>query len=167
MLNTHYFLNKSVTEKNELEIVIYVSCIKIMTPMILERLNYHVTLTRFIIAIVFLRSLIATGCMLSVSGVSLEIIICDGPVSFKPTISEGSGHEHHHLQEHSEKSQLHISPICSDWSTSSLQVFNTFFELSVSNLLTFGIVRFIIFFFDKSFDSINQIRAPPPFLSFN
>ena len=129
--------------------------------MTLERFNCRKTLTRLIVAMVLLRSLIATGFMLAVSGIGLEIIVCDGPVSFRPTVSENSGHKHHHSSDHTENSQLHISPTCSDWSTSSLLVFNSLFELPVLELYVYEAVQFESIFIDESLDSINQIRAPP------
>jgi len=118
-------------------------------------------MTRLIVAMVFLRSLVASGFMLAISGSGLELIVCDGPVSFKPAVSEYSGHEHHHSSEHTENSQLHISPTCSDWSTSSLQVFNAFFELSLFDQHVSETIQFNTIYIDGSHDSINHIRAPP------
>ena len=112
---------------------------------------------------IYLRSLIATGFMLAVSGNGLGIIVCDGPVSFRPAVSEHSRHEHHHTSGNTENSQLNISPTCSDWSTSSLLVFNSSYDASVSELYVYEVIQFESVFFDESLDSINQIRAPPIF----
>lgn len=67
---------------------------------------------------VLLRSFIAPGYMLSASAEDgLGIIFCDGPASLVSE-SEHSGHHHHDGGEN--QAGVHISPICSKWSTSSL-----------------------------------------------
>ena len=128
-----------------------------------QKINCRKTLTRLIVSMLYLRSLIATGFMLAVSGNGLEIIVCDGPVSIRPAISEHSGHENHHSTGHTENSKLHISPTCSDWSTSSLLVFNSLFELSIFDRYTNESILFEPIYVDESIDSINQIRAPPKY----
>lgn len=129
--------------------------------MVLKNFTCQKAIPRILVTMIFLRSLIATGFMLAVSTGSLELIVCDGPVSFVPITSENNGHEHHHSSGTSEKSQLHISPSCSDWSTSSLLVAIPFFELSVFELTPEKTIQFNAVPIDEFFDSINQIRAPP------
>ncbi len=129
--------------------------------MFLQTFTSQKTIPRILVTMIFLRSLIATGFMLAVSGGSLGLIVCDGPVSFVSIASEKSGHEHHHSSDHAEKSQLHISPSCSDWSTSSLLVSVPVFELPVFELTPEKTIQSNVALIDESFDSINQIRAPP------
>jgi hypothetical protein len=76
---------------------------------------------------VLLRSFIAPGYMLAVSSEEgLGIIFCDGPVSLE------RGHDdhavNHHGDEDATQDEVHISPICSQWTTSSLLVFTAIFE---------------------------------------
>lgn len=129
--------------------------------MFLQKFTSRKTISIILVTMVFLRSLIATGFMLGVSGSSLELIVCEGPVSFKSASLEHSGHHHDHSSDHSDKSQLHISPSCGDWFTSSLLVAVTSFELSHFNLTPEKTIQFNALLVDESFDSINQIRAPP------
>lgn len=68
---------------------------------------------------VVLRSFIAPGYMLSASAEDgLGIIFCDGLVSLVSQ-TEHSGHHNHHDGGEA-RTEVHISPICSKWSTSSL-----------------------------------------------
>lgn len=68
---------------------------------------------------VVLRSFIAPGYMLSASAEDgLGIIFCDGLVSLVLQ-TEQSGHHHHH-DSGEIGTEVHISPICSKWSTSSI-----------------------------------------------
>jgi hypothetical protein len=128
--------------------------------MFMQKFTCRTTVPRILVTMILLRSLIATGFMLAVSDGSLELITCNGPVSFVSVASD-SKHEHHNSSEHSEKSQLHISPSCSDWSTSSLLVGIPVFELPVLELAPEKTIRSNIVFIDESLNSINQIRAPP------
>lgn len=76
---------------------------------------------------VLLRSFIAPGYMLAISSdEGLGIIFCDGLVSID------RGHADHAANHHGgndvTQDEVHISPICSQWSTSSLLVFTAIFE---------------------------------------
>lgn len=76
---------------------------------------------------VLLRSFIAPGYMLTISSKEgLGIIFCDGPVSLE------HGHDghaaNHHGGDDATQDEVHLSPICSQWSTSSLLVFTAIFE---------------------------------------
>ncbi len=65
-----------------------------------------------------LRSFIAPGFMLSVGDdEGIRIIFCDGPVVVN--VDQHDSHAHHHAGHVSQgDSSLHISPVCTDWSTS-------------------------------------------------
>ena len=121
---------------------------------------------RFLVSVLVVRSLIAVGFMLSVSNHGLELVFCDGPVSFKPVehianSQHAYGEHDHHAMGHAEDSQLHISPSCSDWSTSSLLVINNSIEFITFRQVTELIAPFNYKLVDPSFVSINLIRAPP------
>lgn len=82
---------------------------------------------------VFLRSFIAPGYMISASAEDgLGLIFCDGPVSLNIQQDQSSGHhaehQHHGNNDDEVQQEIHISPICSQWSTSSLLVINTLFN---------------------------------------
>lgn len=92
------------------------------------RQSHHLrSLLSVVLVAVFLRSFIAPGFMLKASTEDgLGIIFCNGPVSMVVLQDEHSGH-HRHGDEDAQK-ETHISPICSQWSTSSVLVFNSLIE---------------------------------------
>lgn len=80
-------------------------------------------------AAVLLRSFIAPGYMLAASaGTGFAIIFCDGPVSINSKNDEHAAHHHYSDDGDQVRSEIHVSPVCSDWSTSGLLVFNAIFE---------------------------------------
>ena len=90
------------------------------------RKNHYFRYTLCIIAVaVFLRSFIAPGFMLKASAEDgLDIIFCNGPVSANVS-NDGHSEHHHHGDTNKVKQEVHISPICSQWSTSSQLLSNT------------------------------------------
>jgi hypothetical protein len=115
-----------------------------------------------IVVTVFLRSFIAPGFMLSVSpDKGLGIIFCDGPVAVYSQ-EDTSPHHHHDGDDGASDTVIHISPVCSHWSTSGANAvtvsfeafqFNTQFQDEVTSqdsLLT----RYSVF-------TNRTIRAPP------
>lgn len=123
-------------------------------------------MVRLLVSVIMVRSLIAVGFMLSVSGHGLELVFCDGPVSFKPVNNDISkrhvhGEHDHHSMGQAGDSQLYISPSCSDWSTSSLLVINNSIEFITPHQVTELISPVTLNFIDQSVSSINLIRAPP------
>ncbi len=130
---------------------------------IIRKIHKHNSLSWLLGALILLRAMIVPGYMVSASGQDgLQIIFCDGPVSISST------QEHHHSQHmghHDKGKSVHISPTCSDWSTSGLLLVDGFYQLPVT-------------IFDKSFSvpdyrnpefqqtSLHNraIRAPPVFI---
>lgn len=109
---------------------------------------------------VLLRSFIAPGYMLSVSsGNGFGIIFCNGPVS----IEGHTGHPgHHHGDDHTGHSERHTSPVCSQWSTSSLLVFNTVFEpVEFDKSNTANISEYSTPSFQQLAINNHVIRGPP------
>lgn len=112
-------------------------------------------------AIVLLRSFIAPGYMFSVSAeAGLGIIFCNGPVSI---YSEHERHAaHHHGDDHANQGGVHISPVCSDWSISSLLVFAPIFEPVLFDATLSDIsVAYNTPFFQQYSVSPREIRGPP------
>ena len=84
-----------------------------------------------LISALVLRSLIAPGFMLSVSAADgLGIIFCDGPVL---QTADTAHHQHHDNGVDSQDTTV-ISPVCSQWSTSSVLVFNSGIDLLPTEL---------------------------------
>ena len=112
---------------------------------------------------VFLRSFIAPGYMLKTSAEDgLSIIFCDGPVSLYSTQDEHEGH-HHHGDGDAQK-EIHISPICSQWSTSSVLVFSSIVEpqgLDVQR--TEYSYHYTTFFLQQFSDTTRVTRGPPAY----
>lgn len=110
---------------------------------------------------VLLRSFIAPGYMLFLSAdQGLGIIFCNGPVSIEGHMNH-SGH-HHDADDQTSHTEKHLSPVCSQWSTSSLLVFNTVFEPVVfekSN--TENVVVYTTSYFKQYSFNIRVIRGPP------
>ena len=80
-------------------------------------------ITWLLAAAVLLRTFIAPGYMLAASAdAGLRIIFCEGPVAVESGQKQHAGHQHG--SEHANEGEIHISPICSQWSTSSLLVLN-------------------------------------------
>ena len=110
---------------------------------------------------VLLRSFIAPGYMLAISSEEgLGIIFCDGPVSLE------RGHTDHAANSHdgdkATQDEVHISPICSQWSTSSLQVITAVFEPAVFDESRFEINRFSNTpYYQQYFCNKGIIRGPP------
>ena len=111
-------------------------------------------------AVLVLRSFIAPGYMLSVSAENgLDIVFCNGPVSIEGHMDR---YGHHHGDEHSTHGEKHLSPICSQWSTSSLLVFNAVFEAVVfDKSLAENIPAHSTLFFQRCFKNNHVIRGPP------
>ena len=73
---------------------------------------------------VFLRSFIAPGYMIRASADSFGIVFCDGPVSVNVQQQDHPAHQHHGGDK-KVNDEIHISPVCSQWSTSSQIVFDS------------------------------------------
>ena len=79
-----------------------------------------------LISALLLRSLIAPGFMLSVTASDgLGIIFCNGPVQQSPD----EVHYQHYGNGMDTQDTTVISPVCSQWSTSSVLVFNSGVDL--------------------------------------
>lgn len=116
----------------------------------------------YIVAVaVFLRSFIAPGYMLKASAEDgLAIIFCDGPVSMYTPQDEHTGH-HHHGEGDAQK-ETHISPICSQWSTSSVLVFNSIVEpLGLDKTLSLYINHYTTPYLQQFSDTNRVTRGPP------
>ena len=118
----------------------------------------------YVVAIaVFLRSFIAPGYMLKASAEDgLGIIFCDGPVSLYISPDEHTGH-HHHGDGDAQK-ETHISPICSQWSTSSVLVFNSIVDpLGLDTAQTVYSVHYTTPYLQQYPDSTRVTRGPPAY----
>ncbi len=118
----------------------------------------------FISLSVFLRSFIAPGYMVSASAENgLGLILCNGPVSFN--IQQDQHSEHHHHDNHSNddvSNEIHISPICSHWSTSSLLVIDSLFKPeNVKAIHVKQHTQYITRLFQQVFNNNHDIRGPP------
>ena len=111
---------------------------------------------------VFLRSFIAPGYMLKASAEDgLGIIFCDGPVSLYIPQDDHSAH-HHHGDDSDTQQETHISPICSQWSTSSLLVFNTIVvPVRLDAERTVYSYHYTTPYFQQYSDFTRVIRGPP------
>ena len=77
--------------------------------------------TWLIAAAVLLRSFIAPGYMLAVTGGDLHLAFCYGPVAAAQASQDhGEGHQHHASDAAGDETTVYVSPSCSFWSTSSL-----------------------------------------------
>ncbi len=119
---------------------------------------------------IFLRSFIAPGYMISASAENgLKLILCDGPVSLNVQQDQHSDHNAHNdhsaHNEHSNddaSNEIHISPICSQWSTSSLLVINTLFEpANVIAIHHNQQTQYQTRLFQQVFNNNHDIRGPP------
>ena len=123
------------------------------------------SLSRFIWVIalaVVLRSFIAPGYMLSASATDgLSIIFCNGPVSLDVNSDDHAAH-HHDGNSDEIQQQVHISPTCGHWSTSSMLVFNTFQAQLLDGAIT-GIYEYTYKPLLLKRNSVNTrvIRGPP------
>ncbi|NOG59302.1 MAG: hypothetical protein HND53_02300 [Proteobacteria bacterium] len=91
----------------------------------------------------------------------LGLILCEGPVSYTVQKDEDSEHDHHHSNDEA-SGELHISPVCSHWSTSSLLVINTLFE--PANIITIQLLQKTQYqtqLFQQDFNNNHDIRGPP------
>lgn len=110
---------------------------------------------------VFLRSLIAPGFMLKASAEDgLTLVFCDGPVSMVVSHDEHSGHQHH--GEGDAQKEIHISPICSQWSTSSVLVFNSIIEPLGLGVQNTEYSHFYTTLFLQQFSNTNRVTRGPP-----
>ena len=124
-----------------------------------------INLTRVISLTVILRSFIAPGYMLSASiDDGLELIFCDGPVSLTSTDDDHSSHHRHHNIDDGIEQEIHISPVCSHWSTSSVLVLNTLFEPTFVFIIRHDEqTRYQSNLVTQTSDNTNDIRGPPLF----
>lgn len=121
----------------------------------------------FIVISVFLRSFIAPGYMLKTTAEDgLGIIFCDGPVTLYVSQDNHTAHTHHDGDNNSDvQNEIHISPICSHWSTSSMLVFNTNigpirFDLKYSAFNN----NYITPIYREYSDNTYTIRGPPVYI---
>ena len=112
-----------------------------------------------LVSALLLRSLIAPGFMLSLSaGGGLGIIFCDGPV----TLSEKAGHHQHHDADLQTGDTILVSPICSQWSSSSVLAISTGLDLPGLELPHTGIEdRYLPPAIPATYYQKQIIRAPP------
>lgn len=92
----------------------------------------------------------------------LGLVFCDGPVSLNIQQDEHSEHQHHGDNDDEALKEIHISPICSQWSTSSLLVIHTLFEppFIISTRIKQQ-THYQTSLFQQFFDRTRNIRAPP------
>jgi len=109
-----------------------------------------------------LRSFIAPGYMLTASAEDgMGIIFCDGLVSLVSQ-SDHSGHHHHHGSDEVQ-AEVHISPICSKWSTSGLLVINTFYLPETSPSAVLPESNYQAPFIRQFTNVLRPNRGPPSF----
>ena len=110
---------------------------------------------------VLLRSFIAPGYMLGISSEEgLGIIFCDGPVTLERGHADHNAHQHD--GEDATGSAVQLSPICSQWSTSSLLVFTAIFEPALFDVIRAEVDTFYnIPHYQQFYCNNCVIRGPP------
>jgi hypothetical protein len=128
----------------------------------MNRAGWH---TWLIVAAVLLRSFIAPGYMLAVTGGDLRMTFCYGPVAAAEAARDFGTHHHHPQSDPSgseDTQSLYVSPSCSFWSASSLLVTSV-----APPLPQVAPARHHEFTFHdpllpaRVFDDARAIRAPP------
>lgn len=125
--------------------------------------------SRFFLCIIataiLLRSFIAPGYMLRTSAEEgFGIIFCDGPVTVNIKQNDHTPHQHHG-DDTDVNEEVHISPVCSQWSTSSQLVFHS--ELEPVHPVTAGSGYFNHYKltpYRKFSDPARIIRGPPVYV---
>ncbi len=93
----------------------------------------------------------------------LGIIFCDGPVTLYIPQDDHSGH-HHHGSDSDVEQETHISPVCSQWSTSSVLVFNTVIEpVQIDSIRSEFINHYVAPSYQEYSDFTRVIRGPPDY----
>ena len=114
-----------------------------------------------IILALVLRSFVAPGFMLDTSsGSGLAIIFCNGPAGLYVPASDYTEHRaHHHSPGDGSGHQNHITPACSDWSTSGMLVFDSYVDVySLDTGHTVNIQQYATPLFLEFVDSNRSIR---------
>ncbi len=128
-----------------------------------RRKQNSINLVWIIALAVVLRSFIAPGYMLSTSiEDGLGIVFCDGPVSLNTQQEDHSKHHNHGDDNDEAQQEIYISPICSQWSTSSLLVINTLFVPAfIISTRVKQHTHYQTPLRQQFFDSTRDIRGPP------
>ena len=113
-------------------------------------------------AAVLLRSFVAPGYMLTVSAeTGPGIIFCNGPVFLNAHHDQHPSH-HHAAGDGKARDDIHISPVCSDWSTSGLLVISAVFETVLFDAArTASGPEYTPPLFHLFSETTRAIRAPP------